>query len=146
MKNPDALPGGVASSVPRKHSLQPLIKVKQREEGAKSVSRGVLSPYKDKPDIAKKIMERSAKRKFAQLALQQSSGAAAIRFQDTEASSPSRTYFPSHMSQTLNSKRRQSKYTISKNQDAYDKEEQVKTLMRRIKQKRMLLLDLNKDN
>ena len=51
--------GGLSA---RKHSLQPLIKTKPRLDmagNAKINSRGILSPYRDKPSVADKIMQRT---------------------------------------------------------------------------------------
>ena len=52
---------------------------------------------------------------------------------------PSQNYFPSHMSQTLSSMRRQGKGPLQKNSERYGQEEQVKNLLRKIKQKRIEL-------
>ena len=60
--------------------------------------------------------------------------------------SPSRTYFPSHMSQTLSSVRRQSKQIYLKNVERYSEEDQVKALMRQIRQKQGQIKKKTKEN
>jgi len=52
-----AFAGLSSSVVQRKHSLQPLVKINNRAGvGGKSTSRGILSPLKDRPDIADRVL------------------------------------------------------------------------------------------
>ena len=61
---------------------------------------------------------------------------AAAKKLSSQPMSPADTYYPSHMAQTLNSLRRQSKHTYNKNSELYAQEEKMKALVRKIKQKR----------
>jgi len=129
----------------RKHSLQPLIKTKPRSFLAKNpnafgqdnngkTSRGILSPYRDKPELAERIMKKTTSKRLNKFGSTVGNARQVVNeAQFQEDLSPSRTYFPSHMSQTLNSIRRLPKGIYEKNQQLYSQEEQVKALMRKIK-------------
>ena len=70
----------------------------------------MLSPYDDKPDLAQRIMMRNNQGEMI------GDGTAKKLKPDK---SPSQNYFPSHMTQTLNSLRRQNKNTFEKNSETY---------------------------
>lgn len=95
-----------------------------------------MSPYRDKPELAERIMQKNTSKhlnKFGSTVGNAKYVVNEVQAQLQEDLSPSRTYFPSHMSQTLNSIRRQPKGIFEKNQQLYSQEEQVKALMRKIK-------------
>lgn len=63
--------GSLIQSARKQHSLQPLIKTKPRQSGLQynkdgtiKDNRGILSPYRDKPMVAEKIMQRTNRPKF----------------------------------------------------------------------------------
>ena len=72
--------------------------------------------------MAEKILRRTRGPGFGSQVVSHLQGSAGpIRLQDEV--SPSQTYFPSHMSQTLNSLRRQSKHSYEKQASVFAQEE-----------------------
>ena len=61
-------------------------------------------------------------------------------------SPPSQTHFSSHLNQTVNSMRRQTKTSFDKQADAFSKEDQIKSLLKRIKQKKTMLKTKARNN
>ena len=99
----------------------------------------------DKPELAEKLMGRT-KPLNQQYITGLGKTFASSQEQSRKNISPTKTGFSSHMGQTLNSMRRQSKEAFLKNANAYSQEDQIKQLMRRVKQKKAQLQKRAQEN